>query len=407
MSEDPERKLVFRNRWVVNDRLCLSYSYGHDPDRAVQPEWASYRDLPLDQDAFAKAVRVNLRELGVLSGIIRGDDGASIVDVFRSCPDLEMEGDMATIDGHKTYVLRADTDNGEYTLWLDPESGFLPRQIHVCKEGDDLYYGKPLSHVSEERLRSGLPVAPQKKKWTHLVRSVKLQRIGGHNVITGFSSENNVEYVTGGKSFLKGNLQVTGVEVAPDFDGIDAFEMDLIEGATLIARANQGPPLEWREGQAVLSRDGEIVPYRSTRLLENQSPDLDVATWVRGEATSMEALRGKVVILAFWDSAHESSTEVIETLNALARQHGDVAVIAAHSADSDEMALQELVEEQNIAFRVALDKPAENYKGATFERCGVKSVPAIFIIDGEGNVRYQNIPLAAVEQALKSLLGDQ
>ncbi len=64
--------------------------------------------------------------------------------------------------------------------------------------------------------------------------------------------------------------------------------------------------------------------------------------------------RGKTVVLAFWDSADKSAADVVKTLNAVANEHPDVAVIAVHTTDGDKDALQELVEKENIAFCVAL-----------------------------------------------------
>ena len=62
--------------------------------------------------------------------------------------------------------------------------------------------------------------------------------------------------------------------------------------------------------------------------------------------------------------------------------------------------------EQQKRFCAAIDKPADKYKGATFEKYQVRKPPAVFIIDPEGKVRYQDIPLA-VKEALKTMLGGQ
>ncbi len=142
----------------------------------------------------------------------------------------------------------------------------------------------------------------------------------------------------------------------------------------------------------------------ATRLADKQAIELDVAEWVHGEPTTLEALQGTVVLLAFWDSAQESAAEVIEALNASIERHPDIAVIAVHSADADPDTLRELVSKKRIAFRIALDKPSSaKFPGLTFESYMVKKPPAVFIIDPNSTIAFQDIPLGAIEKALETV----
>jgi hypothetical protein len=144
------------------------------------------------------------------------------------------------------------------------------------------------------------------------------------------------------------------------------------------------------------------------RLVGRSARDLDVATWINGEAAILEELKGNIVVLAFWDSADESSVEVVDRLNFLAKKHPDMAIIAVHSADGDQDALQQLMEDNNVLFSVAIDKPSSrDYPGATFKRYNVRKPPGVCIIDRDGKVKYQDIPLAAVGEVVKSLLDEE
>lgn len=150
-------------------------------------------------------------------------------------------------------------------------------------------------------------------------------------------------------------------------------------------------------------RWGDIPHFVGRRALP-----LDVATWINSEAVTLEELTGKIVVLAFWDSADESPTEVIQGLNILAEKHPDMAIIAVHSAAGDQGTLRELVARENVTFRVALDKPSSrDYPGATFKRYKAQNPPSVYIIDTHGTVRYQDIALAVVEEAIKQLLDQQ
>ena len=145
------------------------------------------------------------------------------------------------------------------------------------------------------------------------------------------------------------------------------------------------------------------------RLVDKGAPELDVAEWVNCEPVTLASLRGKTVVVVFWDSADDSCADLLPLLNDLPGKHPDngVEIVSVHSSDAESDALKQFISDNSIAYRVALDKPAEKYKGATFEKYRVKRPPAIFIIDAQRNVRYQDIPLPAVEQALKTILGGQ
>ena len=139
------------------------------------------------------------------------------------------------------------------------------------------------------------------------------------------------------------------------------------------------------------------------RLVDKGAPELDVAEWVNCEPITLASLQGKALVLAFWDHTDEACTELVALLNDLPTEHPDVEIVSVHSSDADSDALKQFISDNSIAYRVALDKPADKYKGATFEKYEVKKPPAIFIIDTESKLRYQDIPLPAVKEALKTL----
>ena len=148
---------------------------------------------------------------------------------------------------------------------------------------------------------------------------------------------------------------------------------------------------------------------KSEPMVGKDAPELDAAAWSSGESTSLASLRDETVVLAFWDHTDEACAELVQLLNRLLVEYPEKGVefLSIHSADADLDALKGFISEKSIKFRVALDKPARQYRGATFEKYGAKSVPAIYIIDTKGKVRYQDIPLAALEEAVKSLLDEQ
>jgi peroxiredoxin len=201
-------------------------------------------------------------------------------------------------------------------------------------------------------------------------------------------------------------FEVTFVELESQADG------DVIANARKLLRR------EYPSGTQVLDHRGldgtskiyvvgETVP--SDPIVGKRAPELDVAQWVNCEPTSTESLQGKVMVLAFWDTGDEACADLVQSFNDMLTEHSErrLEIISIHSTDADLGALKKFISDNSIAFRVAVDKPAQNYRGATFERYMVKEVPAVFVIDAKGSVRYQDIALAAVEEAVKRLLDEQ
>ncbi len=181
--------------------------------------------------------------------------------------------------------------------------------------------------------------------------------------------------------------------------GIRPVEIPSYRPLTLVAGQDQN------DVEMILGEQLTTVQQRSAqRIVGAAAFELSVAEWLNGEATTLESLAGKDIVLAFWDSTRESSAEVVKTLNSVVEEHADVVVIAVHSVVGDKDGLQRLIEDEDIAFRVALDKPSESgYPGTTFESYMVNKPPAVYVIDSGCRVRFQDIPLAAVHEALDRL----
>jgi beta-lactamase regulating signal transducer with metallopeptidase domain/Leucine-rich repeat (LRR) protein len=295
LKDSPEGEVPIRRKWVISDGFEVHYAYGTSAGYPVKPPRTAFcRILPADKENFTRAVRASLHYKSFLSGAIPGDGGATIVDILRGCPNVELGRETETIAGHQTRVLRADTENGEYTVWLDHESGFLPRQVRVHKEGDDLLWGKPVSYIPEDRVRAGLRVLPETKSWTLVLNSVKVATIGEHHAITGFSLEKRSEYITGGHNRLRMRVDVTDVELTPNFDNTDAFVMDLPDGTLIFDLDNRGKELSWHEGQVVMKEGSKLVPYKRTQVSGGHPADPQAAAESPG-VTATDNSEGRTV----------------------------------------------------------------------------------------------------------------
>lgn len=98
-----------------------------------------------------------------------------------------------------------------------------------------------------------------------------------------------------------------------------------------------------------------------------------------GAPLSLAETRGKVVVLDFWATWCGPCLKAMPKLDALARRHTDVVVIAINIDDANEAFA--LFDDRKYAMTLlAGDR-------ATSERYGVAAIPHTVVIDREGNVR--------------------
>lgn len=108
--------------------------------------------------------------------------------------------------------------------------------------------------------------------------------------------------------------------------------------------------------------------------------------WVGVSSLSLQALRGKVVLLHFWAFGSAACHRVIEDLREVeGRFTEELAVVGVHSPkfphEADHEAVVAAVARHRIAHPV-LDDPDL----ATWERYGVRTWPSVVVIDPEGHV---------------------
>jgi thiol-disulfide isomerase/thioredoxin len=135
---------------------------------------------------------------------------------------------------------------------------------------------------------------------------------------------------------------------------------------------------------------------RQLEILGAAAPEISVKTWIAGEATTLEALRGQVVLLEFWATWCKPCAEMFPklceldtqfrarglTVIALTRHY--MAYRATAATQEEELALmRKVVGEHALAFRVGV---AEDER--TQERYGATGLPMLALIDRRGVVRY-------------------
>ncbi len=118
------------------------------------------------------------------------------------------------------------------------------------------------------------------------------------------------------------------------------------------------------------------------------APEIE-GQWVGSRGTSVGNLRGRVVLVDFWDYTCVNCLRTLPYLKEWDRRYGDLGltVIGVHSPEfhfaRSKEHVQRAVRELGIGYRVVLDNEFQIWQ-AYANRCW----PAKYLIDGKGYVRY-------------------
>lgn len=134
-------------------------------------------------------------------------------------------------------------------------------------------------------------------------------------------------------------------------------------------------------------RVGETVPAFDTRLLD-------------GTTLSAQALKGKAVLVVFWATWCPTCRKELPDLQALHEKHrGKGFEILALSIDADAFTVGEFWKDHDYAFPVAMRAPAHA------EVFGpIKAIPALYLIDRKGVLRFTRIGGTGKEKLEAQLL---
>ncbi|MFC1712387.1 sigma-70 family RNA polymerase sigma factor [Candidatus Poribacteria bacterium] len=141
------------------------------------------------------------------------------------------------------------------------------------------------------------------------------------------------------------------------------------------------------------------------------APELNVDQWIYGEPVKLAELKGKIVVLHFWSRGFRHNgirgIESIRLLNVLQREFGKdgLVVIGIHESRKDADEQREIMSDEEIVCRVALDKklPAAETGSITFDRYN-NPVGAV-VVDRAGNI-YGKVQYGELEERIRELVSD-
>jgi thiol-disulfide isomerase/thioredoxin len=158
-----------------------------------------------------------------------------------------------------------------------------------------------------------------------------------------------------------------------------------------------------------------LQPVWGYHLVDKPAPELQVGDWIKGRPTTLEQLKGKVVLLDFWGLWCKPCYRTFPELTRLHHKYSrdGLVIVAIHDSSVDKKALantsRDDLDLSEIPFRMAIDSPPSDPcgpglgKGKTVDLYGVSRFPSLVIIAQNGKVKA--VGSRDLENAIRALLG--
>ena len=230
------------------------------------------------------------------------------------------------------------------------------------------------------------------------------------------SAQRRLEIAKADASIVRGIVQDLA-DFAERYPHTERASVALLSAAGLAARVGDYDVAEQSLGSArgqtrdpklLQSIDAEMA--RLSVRLGKPAPALAVDEWVRGRPTTLDELKGKVVLLDIFQiicpGCHRAHPEIVRMQRQYEEDGFEVLGLAVafelHGAQTPEK-IRRYVDRKAYPYPVALDKGLIE----TFQRYGARGTPYTVLIDRQGRIRYLDFfRLGSVESMIRQLLNE-
>ena len=315
---------------------------------------------------------------------------------------LQLRDKMEIVDGHKTYVLEAETKYGKHILWIDPEYGFHARRMAIHKITGDYEFDTNLG--DPPRLPPNQSPVPScaTVKSDLTMDNIKIEKIDGHYVPISAKIRDYEEFENGQFTEVTSIYKRRDVNFNPDFDAMVQNFLEGVPDETKVyvrGEQRQAAVYKWHKGE-VVDFQGRKVDYRPKKyqsLLGKPLPSLEDF----GVKLSEVKKSSNVIFICFFDIQQRPSRNCIMRLAKQAEQleQKGVSVVAVQVSKIDENKLKEWIKKYNIPFPVGMVQGDEEEIRFTW---GVQSLPWLILTDTEHIVTAEGFVITELEEKITS-----
>ena len=151
-----------------------------------------------------------------------------------------------------------------------------------------------------------------------------------------------------------------------------------------------------------IAQQAEVKKIQDALAVGTQFPDFD-ARDLSGKPLSITTRKGKVVMLDFWATwCGPCRAELPNVLEVYQKHHQDGFEIIGISLDEDRAKLENFIKDKNMTWPQFFD--GQKWKNKLAAKYGVNSIPATYLLDGEGKIIGKDLRGEALEKAVAAAL---
>ena len=185
--------------------------------------------------------------------------------------------------------------------------------------------------------------------------------------------------------------------------------------ATDNADINNNPVSNIEDAFAPLAADDKADANAKDALIAagkaKVAPALVKGEWINSEPTTLENLRGRVVLVDFWTFGCYNCRNTLPALKKFDAAYRDkgLSIVGVHTPESDYEKkldkIQDAVKTNGIKYPVVTDTDGE-----TWRAFGIQAWPTVVVLDKQGRIRYSHVGEGAYdvqEKVIKTLLAEK
>jgi len=133
----------------------------------------------------------------------------------------------------------------------------------------------------------------------------------------------------------------------------------------------------------------------------NAAPPIHVKKWLANTPVTLDAAKGKVLVVEFWATWCQPCRRTIPHINGLHKKYGDKTVVFVGITDEDEAVVRKFMATMAMDYHVGLDDAGKT--NAAYMK-GVPGIPHAFVVDRQGKVAWHGHPLGKMARVIEELL---
>lgn len=228
------------NSNIIDTDFRATYSGQQD-----KPGLIKYRKEPLSAELVQR--RLDSQWVGASAfGFFASKE--RIDTILRRCDNATVREQTEQINGSDCYVIDADTEQGKFTVWIDPQHGHHIAKIHATQEKGDRVRGR--------LFREG-------DKVVSILSNVAFRQIDGVWIVTESMYDTSVVHLPHTVMTGRTHSRITEFLIEPDHEALHSFEIDDFPEGQRVAYFENGQLLPvwfvWRGGRPVPDVNDEVV----------------------------------------------------------------------------------------------------------------------------------------------------